>query len=154
MVAFFVNGKSTIYLFSFLASEFIGRLDLFTLALVYEYGVFMHLIWSVIYTSCFMFYWFSLSQIKTKNKFIMLFTVIMILFQFIMALDCKWSEGNATFLFTNYEYFIIFIHCCIISSFIKWRNIINFLDEFTSAIGRLFCPHGNFMFYRYNNKKI
>tara|TARA_R110002096_G_scaffold349885_1_gene542931 strand:- start:835 stop:1164 length:330 start_codon:yes stop_codon:yes gene_type:complete len=101
-----------------------------------------------------MFYWLSLSQVKTKNKFTMLFTVIMILFQFIMALDSKESEGNATFLFTSYKYIIVFIHCCIVSTFVEWRNIINFLDEFTSSSWRFFRLNGYFMFYRYNNKKI
>ena len=153
-VAFFVNTKSTIYFVTFVIAEFIGRFSLFSWALEYEYGVFMHLIWAVIYSSCFMLYWLSLSQVKTKNKFTMLFTVIMILFQFIMALDSKESEGNATFLFTSYKYIIVFIHCCIVSTFIEWRNIINFLDEFTSSSWRFFRLNGYFMFYRYNNKKI
>lgn len=112
------------------------------------------LILAVIYTSCFMFYWLSLSQVKTKNKFTMLFAVIMILFQFIMALDSKESKGNATFLFISYKYIIVFIHCCIVSTFVEWRNIINFLDEFTSSSWRFFRLNGYFMFYRYNNKNI
>jgi len=154
MVAFLVNGKSIHYFLSCIAAEFIGRFALFAWALTYEWGVFMHLVWAVIYALCFMFFWLSLSEIKTKDKFTMLFTIIMILFQFVMALDCKWSNGNATFLFVSYKYFIVIIHCCIVSTFIRWRNIISFLDEFTSSIWRIFRLNGYFMFYRYNNKKI
>jgi len=152
MVAFLINGRSIHYFLAFIASEFIGRFSLFSWAITYEWGVFMHLIWSIIYALCFMFFWLSLSEVNKKNKLTMLLTVVMILFQFVMALDCKWSEGNATFLYNSYKYLIIIIHCYIVSTFIKWGNIIAFMDEHVIGIRGIFGGNGYFMFYWYNKK--
>lgn len=154
MVAFFVNDKSIYYFLAFIASEFIGRFALFSWALNYEWGVFMHLVWAIIYSCCLLFYWLATDRITNKIKLTIIFSVVLICFQLIMTLDCKWSEGNATFLYNNYKYIIILIHCCIVSAFIKWGNIIRFMDEFASSVRCIFCLNGYFMFYRYNNKKI
>ena len=69
-----------------------------------------------------------------------------------MVLDCKWSDGNATFLFDNYKYIIVFIHCCIISTFIEWRGVIRLMDECTAAVWGFFRINGYLMLYRYNNR--
>jgi len=152
-VAFFVNRKSALFLIACITSEYIGRFSLFSWALNYEYGVFMHLFWSIIYCCCLMFYRLSIDKMNNKIKLTIIFTMVLIFFQLIMAFDCKWSEGDATFLYGSYKYIIIFIHCCIVSSFVEWRNIINFLDELSSSVRCIFRPNGYFMFYRYNNKK-
>lgn len=152
MVAFFVNYKSSIYFITFIMSEIIGRFALFSWAMSYEYGAFMHLMWAVIYGACFMFYWLHLNQEASNNKLTMICTMFMILFQFIMVLDCKGSEGNATFLFNNYKYIIVFIHCCIVSSFIQWGNIISFLDEFITSAWRFVCTNGYNLLFWYNVK--
>jgi len=153
MVAFFVNRKSTLFLIACIASEYIGRFTLFSWALTYEYGVFMHLIWSIIYCCCLMFYWLSIGRIDKKIKLTIIFSVTLIFFQLIMALDCKWSEGNATFLYSSYKYIIIIIHCCIVSTFIKRGNFISFMDEHLVAFRCFIGVNGYFMLCRYNNGK-
>lgn len=148
MVAFTVNDKSFYYFLSCIASEFIGRFALFSWALTYEWGVFMHLIWAVIYCLCLMFYWLSIKKINLT----VVFTIILIVFQLIMALDCKWSEGNATLLYNTYKYLIVFIHCCIVFTFIKWGSIISFMDEHVVGIRSFFSLNGYFVLYWYNVK--
>ena len=150
MIAFFVNGKSTYFLLACLASEAVGRLALFSWALNYEYGVFMHLFWSVIYCYCLMFYWLGIDRITIKIKLTIALTIILIFYQLVMAWDCKWSEGNATFLYGSYKYIIVFIHCCIVSTFIERGNIINRLDEFTINFRGFFGANGYFNVYWYN----
>lgn len=152
MVAFFVNGKSRVFLVACLASEYIGRFSLFSWAMNYEHGVFMHLFWSVIYCCCLMLYWFSVGRIGNKIKLTIVFTVILILFQLIMAFDCKWSEVNATFLYDSYKYIIIIIHCCIVSTFIEWGSVIRFMDEFFAGFRGFIGANGYFCLYRYNNE--
>lgn len=152
MIAFFVNKKSTFFLVACIASEYIGRFSLFSWALNYEYGVFMHLFWSIIYCCCLMFYWLSIDRIDSKIKLTIVFTVILIFFQLIMAFDCKWSEGNATFLYYIYKYLIIIIHYCIVSTFIKWGSVIGFMDEFFVGFRGILGANGYFCLYRYNNE--
>lgn len=152
MVAFFVDRKAVCFLLACIVAELVGRVGLFSWALNYEYGVFMHLIWSVIYCLCLMFYWLSIANITNKVRLTIIFSVVLIFYQLIMAFDCKWSEGNATFLYNTYKYFIVIIHCCIVSTFIKWGNIIKILDEFIISFRCFISANGHFMFYRYNNE--
>ena len=154
MIAFFVNRKSYNYLLTCFAAEFIGRFKFFEWALSYEWGTFIHLTWAVMYCYCLLWYYLTTNQVVSEIKLTISATVILILFQLVMAFDCKWSNGNATFLFDNYKYIIVFLHCCIVSSLIKWGSIISFMDEFTSSFWGIFRLNGYFMFYRYNNKKI
>lgn len=150
MVAFLVNVKSKYFLLACIVSEAVGRLALFSWALNYEYGVFIHLFWSVIYCYCLMFYWLSIDRITNRIKLTIILSMILIVYQLIMAWDCKWSVGNATFLYDSYKYIIVFIHCCIVSTFIERRNIINRLDEFVISFRGFFGANGYFMLYWYN----
>lgn len=154
MVAFLVNRKSYNYLITCFAAEFIGRFKLFEWALHYDWGAFMHLTWGVMYCYCLLWYYLTTKQVVNEIKLTITATVILILFQLTMTVDCKWSNGSATFLFDNYKYIIVFIHCCIVSSLVRWGNIISFMDEFTSSFRCILRLNGYFMFYRYNNKKI
>lgn len=152
MVAIFINRNSSIYLVSCLVSEFIGRFALFSWALTHEWGTFMHLIWSLIYCMCLVMYWVSLDSVTKKTNLTIIFTVILILFQIIMALDCKWSDGNVTFLYSSYKYVIVLIHCCIVSTFIEWGNIIRTMDEFSASIRGVISINGYCVLFWYTDE--
>lgn len=152
MVAIFINRNSSVYLVSCLLSEFVGRFTLFSWALTHEWGTFMHLIWSVIYCMCLMTYLLSLDRVTKKTNLTMIFTVVLILFQIIMALDCKWSDGDVTFLYISYKYIIVLIHCCIVSTFIKWGNIIGTMDEFSAGIRDIISINGYCVFCWYTDE--
>lgn len=153
MVAFLVNRKSYNYLVTCFIAEFAGRFKLFEWALYYDWGAFMHLAWSAIYCYCLLWYYLSTNRAIKEIKSTIFATVTLILFQLVMAIDCKWSNGSATFLFDNYKYIIVFIHCCIVSSLIKWGNIICIMDEFASSFRCFIRLNGYFILYQYNNKK-
>lgn len=150
MVAFFVNRKSLAYLLACITSEVVGRASFFHWAFDYEYGVFIHMFWAIIYCYCLMLYCMSIVNFKLTAAL----TLVLVFYQLIMAWDCKWSEGNATFLYDSYKYIIIFIHCCIVSSLIERRNIVSRMDESASRFWRVFSLNGHFLFFGYNNKNI
>ena len=78
MIAFLVNRQSSKFLVACIISELAGRLTFFSWALNYEYGVFMHLFWSLIYCYCLMFYWLAIDRIANGVKGMQRFCMIVI----------------------------------------------------------------------------
>lgn len=152
MVAFLCDRKSYHFLITFFAAEFIGRFEAFQWALYYDYGAFMHLSWGVMYCYCLFSYYLHSGRTIKKMIWTTIATITLILFQVAMVIDCKWSEGNATILFNNYKIIVTAIHCCILFTFIKWRFVVAFVDEFIASIGHVIRSNGYYLHFWYTDK--
>ena len=151
MVAFFVNSKSLCYFLSNIYAELAGRFAFFKWAMNYENGTFMYLAWALIYCACLFNYYQSINTYSKKQKSTIIFTIMLIAFQIIMAFDSYKGLINEEILYNNYIYITVFIHCCIVSSFIPWRNIIKRLDAFFVGIRRIFGDYGYLVVCWYNS---
>ena len=124
--------------------EIIGRSTLFSWALYYDYGSVMYLVWALVYCltllTCYRFVKLNITTIVACG--------IMILFQCLMSVDSANSQGFSTILYNLYYVINVVIHCCIVLTFISWRNIKRTMGDFIDILWLVMCRDGAIMDFR------
>ena len=149
MVAFIVDKDAKFFLVACITSEVVGRLSLLQWAMTYSYGAYMHMMWAIIYSYALAYYGLKCNLRKVTAGFVFLYVT----FQLSMSADCFWSSGNVTFLYIHYKIIVTVLHCCIVSSFIKWRGVVRFVDDFFAGVWRFFNLHDSLFYIMYTLKK-
>jgi len=134
-VAIILNRSFLPILVSFLLCELFGRLTMFQWAYYYNNGIVLYSIWGVVYAMGIQAYLRSKGGINKNSKKRLLAISLMIVFQIAMVFDCTRSEGSATYMYTNYEYIIVVIHCIIAFAFIERANVIRFMGNIPACFG-------------------
>lgn len=144
MVAFLYSRRAAGVLFVCLCAEFVGWSPLFTWSNQLQYGMVMHTMWAILYAT------YILTSLP-RGKLLLTCTA-MILFQFIMAIDCKGCGGYETILFIMYKYIVTIIHCCIVSTFISKRRTVAIMDGITSVFRLVGVNYGFNVGFWYNHR--
>ena len=140
----YILTKRAAILVAFLLVELYGNLGIFSGLTDVQY----YLGYSVIYSGVYWVLFNNHYRLKTLSGY-----VILILFEIVMAIDVKAYPDVETYVSTNYEIIIVFVHLYIIATRIRWNPLRTCLGASIDALGRIMANNYNIAFLWYNTRK-
>ena len=112
---------------------------------VSEYGeLSFYAVYAVIYG---FLYW---SAVKRYSWFVVTSVMLMMVFEIWMTIDAANYKGVNSFFYENYIYFVVFIHLCIVASFVKWRLLTKRMGKIViSLLDRLTVSYNHALYLLY-----
>ena len=141
------NSKGPALMLVFLFVEVYGSLT-FTYSMTQPQ---YYLGYSFIYSLAF---WYTKQNNYNENTYIGY--GLLVLFQAGMAIDSIYNSAVETFIYTNYIYFIVFIHVYIICSLVEWSRIRSSMGDCIRACWRIYSISDavKFVWYTANTKQL
>ena len=141
-IAFLVNKKGR-FIAAFLLCEVFG--NTYTYSKVGGYDLFLG--YALIY--CLLYWLLHIDKAELKTRCA---CGIMVIFEARMCIDAFYSSEIETYIYTNYEYIVLFIHLYIIATLFPWTRIKSSLVDYCRAVYAMLRYSDGVAYFCYNRK--
>ncbi|MCP4987594.1 MAG: hypothetical protein GY928_16505 [Colwellia sp.] len=137
----YILTKRSFFIAAFLCAEFVGGSSLLVGLLDYQY----YLFWSLYSVLCYWIVFYRFRSLKLLAGYAMLVAI-----EITMTYNEFTGPEIETFLYKNYELFVVVVHIYIISAITFTRKLVRDTTDIVNSIRCVFCSSYNYSFIWYN----